>query len=68
VPRRARIGGREERVNGVLLGRLDEPAGVDDGDVSAGCVGQLPTRFGHAGGEFFGVDVIARATEGHQVD
>ena len=63
-----RVGGREQRVDRVLLRRFDEAAGVDDGDVSARRVGELPARFGHAGRELFGVDVVARAAQGDQMD
>ena len=65
---RCRIRGHQQRVDGVLLGRLDKAAGIHNGDVSKRRLSELPAGFRHAGRELFGVDVVARATEGHQVD
>ena len=62
--RSSRISGVQDGVDRLALGRLDEPAGVDDGDrgvrvvVDEGPAGELETT-----GELFGVDTVARAAE-----
>ena len=63
---------REQGVDRVLLGLLDEAAGVDHDDVggSATVVGvevdQLPAASGEPPGELLGVDLVAGAAEGEQ--
>ena len=59
----------EQRVDGVLLGLLDEPAGVDDRDVGVrGVVDEVPALGAEPAGQLLGVDVVARAPQRHQSD
>ena len=70
---RAARSGAEQLVDRLLLGRLDEAAGVDQdhvgfaapGGVGAG-VEHGPARGLEAGGELLRVDLIARAAQRHQ--
>ena len=63
------VGRLEQRVDGVLLGLLDEPAGVDDHGVRVGRVvdEREPARR-QPPGELLGVDLVAGAAQGHQGD
>ena len=62
----AGVGRGEDRVDGVLLGRLDEAAGVDqDGVGAVGVVHQLVALGGQPAGQLLGVDLVAGAAEGH---
>ena len=62
-------GGLEEHVDRVLLGLLDEAAGVDHRDVRVvGVVDEQPPLGGQAAGELLGVDLVAGAPQGHQGD
>ena len=59
----------EDRVDALLFGGVDERARVDDDDV--GALGRVDQRV--AGGldlaeHQLGVDLVLRATEGHEVD
>ena len=64
--RGAGVGGGEDRVDRVLLRRLDEAAGVDqDGVGVVGVVDQLVALGGEPAGELLGVDLVAGAAEGH---
>ncbi len=60
----------EQGVDGVLLGLLDEPAGVDHDDVRRGVVrvevDQLPAAAVQPPRELLGVDLVARAAQGEQ--
>jgi hypothetical protein len=57
----------EQGVDGVLLGRLDEPAGVDQCDIGVCGIGnEAPSGGREAPSEFLRVDLVARAPEGHQ--
>jgi hypothetical protein len=63
----ARLRRLQQRVDRILLGRLDEPAGVHDDDVGAlGPVRHLPPTGGEATGELLGVDLVSGAPEGEQ--
>ena len=63
------VGGLEQGVDGVLLGLLDEAAGVDHRDVGVGgVVDEGPALGGEAAGELLGVDLVAGAPEGDQRD
>ena len=63
------VGGLEQRVDRVLLGLLDEAAGVDHGDVGLGrVVDQQPPLGGEPAGQLLGVDLVAGAAEGHEGD
>ncbi|GAA5012007.1 hypothetical protein GCM10025734_57110 [Kitasatospora paranensis] len=56
--------GLQQGVDGVLLGGLDEPAGVDHGDVGVGgIVDELPAVGLQSPGEFLGVHLVAGASE-----
>src|SRR5450631_4233747 len=58
------LGGLQERVDGVLLGLLDEAAGVDHSDISlGGIIDQQPPLGRQATGQLFGVDLVASATQ-----
>ena len=60
----AGVGRGQHRVDGVLLGRVDEAAGVDDQDVGVVLVvGQRPARAGQPSGQLLGVDLVARASQ-----
>ena len=63
------VGGREQRVDGVLLGLLDEPAGVHDDGVRVGrvCDEGEPARRQPAR-QLLGVDLVAGAAQGHERD
>ncbi len=63
------VGRLEQRVDGVLLGLLDETAGVDDDGVRVGGVGDEgePTR-GQPPRQLLGVDLVAGAAQGHECD
>ena len=63
------VGGLEQRVDGVLLGLLDEAARVDDGDVGLGrVVDETPALREQPTGQLLGVDLVARAPEGDECD
>ena len=63
---RAGVGRGEDRVDRVLLGGLDEAAGVhQDGVGAVGVVHQLVALGGQPPGQLLGVDLVARAAEGH---
>ena len=63
------VGGLEQRVDRVLLGLLDEAAGVDHDRVGVGRVVDEPEPVGgQPAGELLGVDLVAGAPEGHQGD
>ena len=63
------VGRREQGVDGVLLGRLDEAAGVHHHRVGVLRVVDEPETAGlEASGELLGVDLVAGAAEGHQRD
>ena len=65
----ARSGRLDHLVDGLLLGRLDEAAGVDEDDVRVlALVAQRPPARRQAGGELLGVHLVARAAEGNQAD
>ncbi len=61
--------GAEQFVDGLLLRRLDEAAGVDQhyGGVLS-LVGELPPAILQPGREFLGVHLVTGATEGHHPD
>ena len=64
-----RIGRAEQLVDGFLLGRLDETAGVDHDDARVLAVsGELPAACGQPGGQFLGVDLITGAAERDETD
>jgi hypothetical protein len=63
---RARLGRLQQRVDGVLLGRLDEAARVHDDHVRGAVVGQLPAAVREPAGELLGVDLVAGAAESEQ--
>jgi hypothetical protein len=64
---RFEIRGLQDGVDRVLLGRLDEAAGVDDRDVGGRrVVGHLPSLRRQAPGQLFGVDLVAGAAQGDQ--
>ena len=59
----------EQDVDRVLLGLLDEPAGVDHRDVGVvGVVDEQPPLGGEPAGELLGVDLVAGAPQGDQGD
>ena len=63
------VGGGEQGVDGVLLGRLDEAAGVDHDRLGVlGVVDEAEAVGGEPSGQLLGVDVVAGAPEGHQGD
>ena len=63
------VGGLEQRVDRVLLGLLDEAAGVDHGDVGlGGVVDEQPPLGGEPAGQLLGVDLVAGAPQGHEGD
>ncbi len=63
------VGGLQQRVDGVLLGRLDEAAGVHHHGVGVlGLVDQPEPPGLEAPGELLGVDLVAGAAERHQSD
>ena len=63
------VGGGEQGVDGVLLGGLDEAAGVDhDGVGVLGVVDEAEAAGLEPTGELLGVDLVAGAAEGHQRD
>ncbi len=63
------VGRLEQGVDGVLLGLLDEAAGVDQCDVGVGgVVDEGPALGGEPAGELLGVDLVAGAPEGDQRD
>ena len=63
------VGGLEQRVDGVLLGRLDEAAGVDhDGVGVLGVVDEHEAAGLEPAGQLLGVDLVAGAAEGHHGD
>ena len=65
----AGVGGGEDRVDRVLLRRLDEPAGVDQDRVGAlGVVHQLVALGGQPARQLLGVDLVPRAPEGDHRD
>ena len=61
------VGGGQQGVDGVLLGLLHEPAGVDDDHVGL-LVGlhQLPARPGQPTGQLLRVDLVAGTAQGEQ--
>ena len=68
-PVRLEVGGLEQRVDGVLLGCLDEAAGVDHHRVGLGGVGdEAEPVGGQPTGQLLGVDLVAGAPEGEQRD
>ena len=63
------VGGLEQRVDGVLLGRLDEPAGVDHHGVGVGrVVDEAEPARRQPPGQLLGVDLVAGAAQGHEGD
>ena len=69
APGALEVGGLQDGVDRVLLGRLDEAAGVDDGDVGvARVLDERPAVGGQPAGQLLGVDLVARAAERHQRD
>ncbi len=63
------LAGFEQGVDGVLLGLLDEAARVDHGDIGiGGILDQVPTLRREPAGEFFGVDLVACASQRHEGD
>ncbi len=63
------VGGGQESVDGVLLGGLDEAAGVDHHGVGlSGVLDQAEAVGGEPPGELLGVDVVAGAAQGQQGD
>ncbi len=69
LPAALEVGRRQERVDGVLLRRLDEAAGVHhDGLGVLRVVDEEETVGGEPTGELLGVDVVAGAAERHQGD
>ena len=63
------VGGLEQRVDTVLLGLLDEPAGVDQHGVGGGRVVDQPEPVGgQPARELLGVDVVASAAQRHHGD
>ena len=63
--------GAEQFGDGFLLRRLDEATRVDEDDLRLTPVlvaGQRPAGRVEPPGEFLGVDLVARAAQGHQVD
>ena len=63
------VRGLQQRVDGVLLGGLDEPAGVHDHGVGVRRVVDQPEAVGlQPTGELLGVDLVAGAPEGHHGD
>jgi hypothetical protein len=59
------VGGGQQRVDGILLRRVDEATRVDDDDVWV-VVAQLPTGSLKSRGQLLGVDLVARAAQGDQ--
>ena len=68
VPTLLEVGSGEQGVDGVLLGGLDETAGVAHDRVGVLGVVDEPEAVGGPAGELLGVDVVAGAPEGHQGD
>ena len=64
----AGVGGGQERVDGVLLGGVDEAAGVDEDDGGVTGVVERPAGAFEPGRELLGVDLVARASEGDEGD
>lgn len=63
------VSSSHQRVDRVHLGGLDEAAGVDHHRICVlGLVDQPETTGLETSGELFGVDLVARAAEGDQVD
>ncbi len=63
------VGGGHQRVDGVLLGLLDEAAGVHHHGVGLiGFVDQAEAAGLKPGGEFLGVGLVAGATQADEVD
>lgn len=61
--------GRQQGVDGVLLGLLDESAGVDDDRLGlAGVVDETEPASLHAGRKLLGIDVVAGAAHRHEMD
>ena len=61
--------GLQEGVDGVLLGLGDESAGVDHGDIGQRRIlDENPPRRRETPGEFFRVDLVAGASQGHERD
>jgi hypothetical protein len=58
------LGGIEERLDGLLLGGVDEPAGVDDDDVGTAGLGLVVPGRPQAPGERVGVGLVLGAAEG----
>ena len=57
------LGSLQKGVDGVLLGLLDEAAGVDHGNVGlGGVIDQQPALGSQATGELLGVDFVASAS------
>jgi hypothetical protein len=65
----AQLGRGEQGVDRVLLGGVDEAAGVDEHRVGARRLGDdVPPVEGEPGRELLGVDLVARAAQGHECD
>ncbi len=63
------VGGLQQRVDGVLLGGLDEAAGVDHHRLGVGRVVDQPEPAGlEPAGQLLGVDLVAGAAQRHQRD
>src|SRR6185369_4724804 len=64
----ARGGRGEQFVDGLLLGRLDEAAGIHQHHAGVVVGGQLPAGRGQPRRELFGIDLVARAAQRDQAD
>jgi hypothetical protein len=63
------VGGREQGVDGILLGGLDEATGVDHHGVCLGGVLDQPEPTGfEPAGQFLGVDIVAGTAQRDQGD
>ena len=65
---RAAPGGVEQLAHRLLLGRLDEPAGVHEDHARLIAAGEGPPRGLQPGGELLGVHLITGAAQGHEAD
>ena len=65
---RAAPGGVQQLADRLLLGRLDEPAGVHEHHAGLVAAGQGPPRGLQPGRELLGVHLITRAAQGDEAD
>ena len=65
---RAGLGGGQQLGDGLLLGRLDEAAGVHQHHAGLLRGGQLPARGGQPRGQLLRVNLVTRAAERDQAD